>query len=103
MPRESFHVRLTRVMQTGQLTVADLSHWFNRPHPTVSMWVKGKTAPAGRYTADLAYSRLLLLEQVVRARDWSVPEMSAHKRPEWIRQARDNAEHSRRLSPRGAA
>lgn len=102
MPRESFQVRLTKVMLAGKLTVADLSHWMNRPHATVRLWVKGATTPTGRYQADLVYRRLLLLEQSVREGNWSVPEMSAHERPEWIKRARDAAE-CRRLPARDTA
>lgn len=103
MPRESFQVRLTRVMLAGKLTVADLANWLNRPHATVRLWVKGETSPSGRFQADLVYSRLLLLEQCVREGSWSVPEMSAHQRPDWIRRARDAAQYGHKLPTRDIA
>lgn len=99
---DSLRDRLEKVMQAGNLTVADLAHWLNRPHATVSLWLKGSTRPGGRYAADLAYSRLLLLEQQVRA-GLRVPEISAHKRPEWIRQARIDAERDSRFPTRNTA
>lgn len=102
MPVESLSARLNALMQAGKLTVADLAHWLNRPHSTVSLWAKGTTAPGGRYNADLAYSRVLLLEQHVRA-GFVMPEMSAHKRPEFIRQARNAAERPRSIPTRGIA
>lgn len=102
MPMESLSVRLTRLMEAGKLTVADLAYWLGRPHATVRLWVKGTTAPGGRYLADLAYHRVLLLEHHVRA-GFVIPEMSAHKRPEFIRQARNAAERPRSIPARDIA
>lgn len=89
MPVESLSVRLTRLMLAGRLTVADLAHWLNRPHSTVRLWVAGETSPSGRFQIDLMYSRVLLLEKFLRA-GHTIPEMSAHKRPHYIKQARDD-------------
>ena len=58
--------RLLRAMQGGNLTVADLARWFDRPDPTVRGWVKG-VDPAGA-PADLIdiERRTALLEIAVR-------------------------------------
>lgn len=83
-------VRLTRIMEAGSLTVADLAHWLNRPYPTVRTWVKGQRAPVD-VQAELVYKRVLLLENWLRTNK-RVPEMSAHKRPEYLRQVRNELE-----------
>lgn len=84
--------RLKRVMLTGSLTVADLSHWLNRPYPTVRTWVSGERAPVGDTVAALVYKRVALLEGWLRT-GARVPEMSAHKRPEHLKQVRNALEN----------
>lgn len=39
--------RLNRLLARGNLSIADLSRWLDRPHATVSGWLHGKVLPAG--------------------------------------------------------
>jgi hypothetical protein len=61
--------RLLKAMQGGNLTVADLARWFDRPDPTVRGWVSG-VAPAGaRLDLDDIEGRLRLLEWRIRHKE----------------------------------
>lgn len=82
--------RLRECQQRGELTTADLAHWFDRPFPTVRLWVMGKSLPR-EPAARLIYSRLGLLEARVALRTFPI-NMSAHARPTYIKQVRENAE-----------
>jgi hypothetical protein len=39
--------RLNRLLARGNLSIADLARWLDRPHATVSVWVHGRGSPAG--------------------------------------------------------
>lgn len=38
--------RLNRLLARGNLSIADLARWLDRPHGTVSVWVHGRGQPA---------------------------------------------------------
>lgn len=78
----TFQERLRRVMLGGNLTVADLARWFDRPDPTVRGWARGEN-PRGAQL-DIAYTeaRLAQIETRIKNRQGlPVPRMalSAHK------------------------
>ena len=62
----TFAERLNRVMRDGNLRVADLARWFERPDPTVRSWVKG-VLPAGG-SADMVdiEKRVAALERLLK-------------------------------------
>jgi hypothetical protein len=99
---DAFATRLAKVMRVGDLTIADLHHWFNRPRYTVRMWVlleREPRGPAGR----LAHHALDRLEKEVMARrGFPVPaNLSSLERPAYIRQVRDGLRT--RVPARGSA
>ena len=59
-------VRLESCKTRGNLTVADLSRWFGRPHPTVRGWIANGFDPRGG-PHDVAYvfSMLDALERLI--------------------------------------
>jgi hypothetical protein len=65
----SFAARLHSTLSQGNLTVADLSRWFDRPHPTVRGWIKNGFDPRGG-PHDVAHVHALLeaLETLIRKR-----------------------------------
>lgn len=63
----TFQERLQAVMQGGNLTIADLARWFDRPHPTVGFWVRdGKEPGGGPLDAAMVQARLVKLELLVK-------------------------------------
>lgn len=47
--RETFSDRLSRCVSKADLTVADITRWFDRPRATVDTWLNGRTpmGPSG--------------------------------------------------------
>lgn len=70
-----FRDRLRAAQAKGDLTIADLSRWFDRPYPTLSTWLQGRVprGPAGR-EAD---RRLALLENAIREGAFPPPHVAA--------------------------
>lgn len=67
MPHNGFQQRLARVMETGNLRVADVARWFARRHSTVRGWAVDGREPAGTPTdVRLLFARLNDLEKLVR-------------------------------------
>ena len=82
----SFQARLKNVMATGNLTVADLARWFDRPYPTVNSWVRDG-GNVGGATLDTAYvyGRLDKLERMIHKRQgFPVPRLTRQKRIEYL-------------------
>ena len=85
-----FHRRLLRCMRDGDLTVADLHHWFDRPRATVRTWVvdaRIPRGPSGR-RADLL---LQALEKKIRKGLVVPDQLSKDARPQFIRKLRHAA------------
>ena len=71
--------------------MSDLAHWLDRPYATVRTWVIARRVPHTIYQAQIAL-HLELLEKAIASRTvFPLPAMSAHKRPEYIKQVRDAA------------
>lgn len=77
-------------MKVGNLRVADLARWFDRPHPTVSTWVKQGRQPSGGPTDVEHFHALLdLLEQLVKKnKGFPVPRLSPGARIEHVSEIR---------------
>ena len=65
----TFAERLSNALSQGNLTVADLSRWFGRPHPTVRGWITNGFDPRGG-PHDVEYVQHMLdaLEGLIRKR-----------------------------------
>lgn len=100
MQKKTFHARLLACMEHGQLTVSDLSRWFERPYSTVRKWVDDKREPWGPngHQADVALSRL---EKRIRHRPMPA-HLSPAARIEWMQALKRNADNSRIPKTRSA-
>lgn len=78
----TFQQRLQAAVQGGNLTVADLARWFDRPHSTVSFWVRdGKEPGGGPLDAALVAAQLATLERLIKKKKGlPVPRLSPQKR-----------------------
>jgi len=77
--------RLDAIMRDGNLTVADLARWFERPHPTVRGWTKGGSVggpPLDRHAIEVALAKLE--DMLKKKRGLPVPQMSPAKRIEYL-------------------
>ncbi len=91
MNNGSFSTRLQRLLDHGNLTVADLARWLERPHPTVRGWVMGGNL--GGPTLDAAYviAEVVRLEKLIKhKRGLPVPRMSARKRRAYMTELRSS-------------
>ncbi len=85
----SIQKRLQAVMRNGNLRVADLTRWFDRPDPTVRGWVNGvKPAGAPHDQTDVE-DRLKNLEKLVagKVKFPIPPRTSAAKRIKLLKDA----------------
>ena len=73
--------RLRRLLNQGNLTVADLARWLERPHPTVRGWVLGGRLGGPALDTAFILARIKLLEdRLKKKRGLPVPRMSARRR-----------------------
>jgi hypothetical protein len=86
--------RLQAVMRGGNLTLSDLSRWFERPYPTVRQWSLGNNQPrlAPLDDATDVENRLVALEKLIKAnRKFPVPRLSPSKRIDYMDEIRRGA------------
>jgi hypothetical protein len=86
----TFGERLQAVMQKGNLTIADLSRWFERPYPTVRGWKDGQFEPGGA-PLDIAMVLALLTKlemQIRRKEGFPVPPLTPTARIEYLEKIR---------------
>lgn len=78
----TFQQRLQTVMTGGNLTIADLARWFDRPHPTVGFWVRdGKEPGGGPLDAAMVMARLAKLEKLIKQKKGlPIPRLSPQQR-----------------------
>jgi len=74
--------RLLRIMKRGNLTVADLARWFDRPHATVRGWVEGgRIGLAAEMDRVYIYTEMGNLERRIIAKDGlPVPRLKTSER-----------------------
>lgn len=78
-------VRLKEVMRGGNLTVADLARWFERPHPTVRGWVHGTGLGGPHGDKQLILTELARIETMIKQKKaLPVPRLSPAKRVTYI-------------------
>lgn len=88
---KTWQQRLAAVQQGGNLTVADLARWFDRPHATVREWVKNGVEPGGGPN-DIEHAEALLglLETMIRKRKgFPVPRLSPRERVAHVTRVRE--------------
>jgi len=84
----SFQARLRWCLKHGRMTVADLQHWFDRPYPTVRMWVMEPREPRGPSGSD-ADKLLLQLEKKIKAGLVIPSSLSLQDRPTYMKRLRN--------------
>lgn len=84
MPVPLLWQRLARLRREGNLTTADLARWLERPHATVSGWLRG--GEVGLTSLDAAYivAQVSRLERMVGKGGLPVPRMVRAKRREYL-------------------
>lgn len=82
----TFQQRLKKVMAGGNLRVADLARWFERPHSTVTSWVNDGYEPAGGpLDRDTVLLLLVKLERLVAGKKvFPVPRLGPRARIEYV-------------------
>lgn len=99
-----FTKRITAAMVITEMTVSDLSRWFDRPRATVNTWLNGRT-PFGP-PAKIAEKRLAMLEFSISSRRGHYP-IPAHlgwkDREKYVRGMYDDAERHYRVPDMRAA
>ncbi len=82
----SIQKRLQACMKRGNLRVADLARWFDRPHPTVRGWaLKGIQPGGGPHDVATVNELLTLLERFIDAkRGFPVPRLSPRDRKQHV-------------------
>ena len=97
MAGKSFKARLASCQRAGNLHVADLARWFDRPHATVRGWVENGTLPGGGpLDIEHAHSMLDLLEVLVKQkRGFPIPRMAPRKRIEHLMHIRSRCLRSK--------
>ncbi len=73
-------------MRRGNLRVADLARWFDRPHPTVRGWaLKGIQPGGGPHDVETVKEQLALLEKLIAAkRGFPLPRLSPRARKQEV-------------------
>lgn len=95
----TFAKRLIALQRQGDLSTADLQHWFNRPYSTIRSWVVDKRNP--RYAGRDVEVSLRVLQHCITQFE-ALRGVSLHERPARIRQLRAAA-NGRRLPKAGSA
>lgn len=87
----TFSERLQDLLDAGNLTVADLARWLERPHPTVRGWVLGGNLGGPAMDAAYVIAEISRLEKLIKKkRGLPVPRMSARKRITYMIELRSN-------------
>lgn len=85
----TFAQRLATVLRDGNLRVADLARWFDRPDPTVRGWVNGGEVGCAPLDAAMIEAVLADLEKRIRkGRGFPVPRLSPSDRIEYLARQR---------------
>lgn len=87
----TFQARLKAVCKGGNLRVADLARWFEKPHATVRGWVEKGIQPAGGpLDVEHVVALTALLEQLIaRKKGLPVPRLSPSARISHMRELRE--------------
>lgn len=82
----TFQKRLHNVLQRGNLRTADLARWFDRPHATVSEWIKnGREPTGGPKDVEQIFDRLERLEHLIEhTQKFPLPRLSPSQRIQYL-------------------
>jgi hypothetical protein len=81
--------RLRAIMRDGNLTIADLARWFERPHPTVRGWVHGGDVGGAQLDREAINVQLGKLEVMLKKqKGLPIPRLSPSKRIEYLEELR---------------
>lgn len=81
------------------MTVADLKHFFERPYPTVRLWIKEGRLPRG--PAGIAAAQLLKRLVSAVQTGFVVPtELSSRARPTYMKKLRHDCQRGKLSQPR---
>jgi len=80
--------RLSRVLAEGNLTVADLARWFDRPYPTVRGWLNGGEVGGAPLDTAWIMAQLGRLEKMLAKGRLPVPRLTMQARVEYIENLR---------------
>lgn len=85
--------RLKTCLRDGNLTVADLARWFERPYPTIRGWLNGG-AMRGPTQDRWEVLRLLdaIEQRIAKRKGFPVPRLPAVERIRFIAQIRASVE-----------
>ena len=87
--KPTFHNRLRWLLTAGNLTVADLARWLDKPDPTVRGWVRGSNVGLPPLDAAWVEAQVRSLEGLIKKkRGLPVPRMSARKRIAYMTELR---------------
>ena len=64
----TFAQRLQQAQKGGNLTVADLARWFDRPYPTMRCWINGAEPGGGPIDRKEVMASLGFLETRIKER-----------------------------------
>lgn len=83
----TFQSRLKKCMRDGNLMVADLARYFERPYPTVRNWIFNGAGISGGPDDILAVEKALLrLERLIdKHKMFPVPRLSPRKRITYLK------------------
>ena len=91
MKNAQFSRRLQVLLDQGNMTVADLARWLERPHPTVRGWVLGGNLGGPAMDAAFVLAEVERLEKMIkRKRGLPVPRMSARRRITYMNELRSS-------------
>lgn len=89
----TFRDRLQAAMQNGNLTIADLSRWFEVPYQTVRGWARDGHEPGGGpIDCAFVYAKTDKLERAIRKREGlPLPRLTGDSRRIALEHARERA------------
>lgn len=83
-PGKSFKNRLDTVLEAGNLRVADLARWFDRPYSTVNSWMLGHEPMGPPGDVREVMDALVRLEAAIIARELPLPRMPSDRRLKFL-------------------
>jgi hypothetical protein len=87
MESSSVSERLNRLLTEGNLTLADLARWFDRPYPTVRGWLQGGDVGGAPLDTAWVLAQLKCLEKKM-GKGLPVPRLSMAERAAYMEKLR---------------
>lgn len=79
-PALTFQDRLEWVREVGNLRVADLARWFDRPYSTVNSWKMGHKPMGPPGDVREVFATLVQIEEAIRQKQIPLPVMPSSRR-----------------------